>query len=100
MDGGGEYWNTRYKHDRSKETYAKRGYAHTQNRGKRQKTGEGMSKETDGIWEAINSLRKKYADLCGRMGTVEGKLSVLLSISTGTLLAVITTAIIIIFRGG
>ena len=56
-----------------------------------------MTQEIKGLWEAINELKKKYADLCSRIGTVEGKINVILTIGTGTLIAVIGTAIIIVF---
>lgn len=52
------------------------------------------------IWKEISSLRKKYAGLCGRIGTVEGKIDVILGVGTITLIAVIGIILNLLFHGG
>ena len=58
-----------------------------------------MGSVMDKIWDEINELKRKYAELCSRIGTVEGKINVILTIGSGTLIAVITTLLIIAFGG-
>jgi len=58
-----------------------------------------MVKETDHIWAEIGKLRKKYSDLCAKVGTVEGKMDVILGIGSITLIAVIGIMIGIVFGG-
>lgn len=58
-----------------------------------------MSKEIHNIWTEIGKLRKKYFDLCVKVGTVEGKMDVILGIGTITLVAVIGIIISIAFGG-
>ena len=58
-----------------------------------------MVKETDHIWAEIGKLRKKYSDLCAKVGTVEGKIDVILGVGTITLIAVLGIIITSVIGG-
>jgi len=58
-----------------------------------------MPKETDHIWTEIGKLRKKYSDLCAKVGTLEGKIDVILGVGTITLIAVLGIIITSVIGG-
>jgi len=52
------------------------------------------------IWSAINQLKEQYAKLCLRLGTLEGKINIIITITSTTFIAIITTIITLVLRGG